>query len=432
MNPTPGHLPLGPRHAANSPRRPRPLSYEDLRRFLFLLLGLALTALLIRAISDILILFTVVFFLAMVLNPIVSWLEKRGLRRGLSVLLVMLGLVGTIVGLGFLVVPPLVEQVSGLVSKAPTYSEGIERQMKGLIERFPALQGALPAEYKGKNLENFGETIGKKVAPQLLAFAKNMGPNVGNRVLALSTALVGGLFTFVIALLMLAFILGNPQPLISGFLGVVPHRHRDTAGRCLARIENQMLAWMRATLINGILTGASTFALLYFIGLPSAIVFGVLSFFGEFVPNIGPIVASAPALFVAAGLGTNKLLWTGAAILFVQQVESNLLVPFVMGKQMELHPVTIVFFALAMGAVFGVAGAILAVPLAAITKVLVDEFIYKPNAVPLDELDKQAAILVSERRWSDPTEEATETEATNNAEEEANAEKPHIVEINSR
>lgn len=381
----------------NSPSRP--LSYEDLRRFLFLLVSLALAAVAIHAIADLLILFTVIIFMAMVLNPVVVWLEKRKIRRGLAVIMVMLGLIGTGVGVGFLVVPPLVEQVSGLVANAPKYSENIEKQAQATLQRFPQLERALPPQYKGKNLDKLGETIGKNASPQLLKMLQNLGPRFGNRVLSFTFAFLGGIFTFVIALLLLAFILSNPQPLVAGLLSVVPARHREATGRSIARIEGQMVAWMRATLINGVLTGVQTGVLLYFVGLPSAIVFGCLAFFGEFVPNIGPLATAIPALFVAAGLGTSKFLLALGAIFFVQSVSSNLLVPLVMGRELELHPVTIVFFALSMGALFGVAGAVLAVPLAAITKVLVDEFLLKPNAVPTEELGERAKRLVSERKW---------------------------------
>jgi predicted PurR-regulated permease PerM len=364
-------------------------------------LGLALSATLIYALSDILILFVVVIFAAMVLNPVVVWLEKQKMRRGMAVSVVMLGLIGTLVGLGFLVVPPLVEQVSTLVSKAPTYSENIEQQVKETIKRFPQMERALPAEYKGENLDKLGETFGQKIGPQILTLLKSRGPNVGSQVLTLGLAFVGGIFTFIIALLLLAFTLSNPKPLLVGFLSVVPDRHRERAGSSVARIENQMVAWMRATLINGVITGVSTTILLYFIGLPSAIVFGVLSFFGEFVPNIGPLAAAIPALFVGAGLGTAKFLWTLAAIVFIQAVESNLLVPIIMGRELELHPMTIIFFALGMGSLFGIAGAVLAVPLAAITKVLVDEFVIKANAVPTEELEVRAENLVTERKWNE-------------------------------
>jgi predicted PurR-regulated permease PerM len=108
--------------------------------------------------------------------------------------------------------------------------------------------------------------------------------------------------------------------------------------------------------------GISTGLLLHFVGVEPALVFGVLAFFGEFVPNVGPLVAAIPALFVAVGISPQTGGMALLVIMFVQQVESNILVPFIMGKSMELHPVAIVFFALAMGSLFGVVGAVLAVP----------------------------------------------------------------------
>jgi putative permease len=183
----------------------------------------------------------------------------------------------------------------------------------------------------------------------------------------------------------------------------VPERHREASGRSLARTQEQMTAWAKATLINGAITGLSTGLLLHFIGVQPALVFGVLAFFGEFVPNIGPLIASVPALFVALGIGPNKFAFALAAIIFVQQIESNLLVPFIMGRSMQLHPVTIVFFALAMGSLLGVVGAILAVPAAAITNIFWDEFYLQPQrhrSASLEQVEERANDLVAGQGWS--------------------------------
>lgn len=369
-------------------RADRPLSYEDLRRFLLLVVSMCLLTVVAVALAKIVSLFVVVLFLAMVLNPIVVWLEKRGLRRGLAVVLVMLGLVGIVIGLGFLVVPPMIDQVNELGQKAPQYRAGIEQQLHNITARFPMLR---------RPLHDF-QTV-DDLQGQLQAWFQKNGAGVGGQLLTQTIGFLGGLAYGVLALLLTTFVLSNPKPLVTGFLSVIPDRHREAAGRSLARMSDQMVGWTRATLINGVLTGVSTAILLWIIGVQPVLVFGVLSFFGEFVPNIGPVVASLPALFVAASMGTTKFLLTGAAILFVQQVESNLLVPFIMGRELELHPVTIVFFALGMGSLFGFAGAILAVPAAVLAKILVDEFYIKPNAVPVESLEKRSEILVQERQW---------------------------------
>ena len=89
-------------------------------------------------------LLVVVLFLSMVLNPAVVWLEKRRLPRGLAVVLVMLGLVGVLVGVGFLVVPPIIEQSSLLAKQQDVYSRNIAEQMQVVFDRFPQLQSLLP------------------------------------------------------------------------------------------------------------------------------------------------------------------------------------------------------------------------------------------------------------------------------------------------
>ena len=375
----------------------RPFSqYENMRRFLFLCIGLLGAAAITIALGKFVMLLVVVLFLSTVLNPAVVWLEKRRLPRGLAVLLVMLSLVGVMVGVGFLVVPPIIEQSSVLVKQKDVYSRNIASQLQIVLDRFPQLQSLLPADVKqADNLTDVSEAF----SPQIENWFKTHSNDLSTWAVVAVRSTLGGAITFLLALLLTTFILLNPAPLVSGFLCAVPLRYRDAAGRSVGRIQNQMLAWIRATIINGLATGISTGLLLWWIGVKPPLVFAALAFFGEFIPNVGPFIAAVPALFVAAGMGGNTFLLTCAAILFVQQVESNLLVPFIMGKQLELHPFSIIFFALAFGSLFGLAGAVLAVPAAAVVKVLFDEFYLMPNRVPESEISERSEALVREREW---------------------------------
>ncbi len=360
----------------------RPLSYAELRRFLGLISLMAVTYVLIRAIAPTLILFTVVFMLAMVLNPMVTAMERRGIKRAPAVVIIMLLLVGILIGVGMLVVPAVLDEINVLAQHAPGYWETIRAQTQHLTQRYPALDRFLPEIQQLQDSSAFDMSRLSTYAQQILTY---------------TFGLVGAIFGLVVAILLLVFTLLNPKPLVSGFLRAVPERHREASVRALERTQGQMTAWARATLINGVITGITTGVLLAIIGVQPALVFGVLAFFGEFVPNIGPIVAAAPALFVALGMGPAKLGQALLAILFVQQVESNLLVPFVMGRSMELHPATIIFFALAMGSVLGIVGAILAVPTAAIVKILFDEFYARPQRTSREALDERAGDLVAGR-----------------------------------
>jgi len=123
--------------------------------------------------------------------------------------------------------------------------------------------------------------------------------------------------------------------------------------------------------------------------------FGAFAFLGEFLPNIGAFLVSIPILFLALSVGVTKFWLALGLIILVYQVELNFLVPVVLGKEMRLHPVNILFFTLAMASLFGVLGAILAVPTAALVQIVVDEFYLKPRGVNYDALNREAAVLVS-------------------------------------
>jgi predicted PurR-regulated permease PerM len=135
----------------------------------------------------------------------------------------------------------------------------------------------------------------------------------------------------------------------------------------------------------------------HWIGVQPAYVFGVFAFTGEFVPIIGPVVVAIPALLVAASMGVSHFFLALLAILFVQQVETNVLIPFVMGRQMDLHPVIIMFFTLAMGTLFGAIGAVLVVPAAALCKILVGEFYLHNRHEDKRQFDAEAREIVTRR-----------------------------------
>src|SRR6478752_6587632 len=155
-----------------------------------------------------------------------------------------------------------------------------------------------------------------------------------------------------------------------------------------------MAAWARGVVINGSISAVTTGLLLWFIGVQPALVFGFIAFLGEFVPMIGPVLTSIPALFVALSMGVDKFGLALLAVLFVQQVETNVLVPFILGKSMELNPVSILFFTLAMTSLFGLTGAVLAVPTAALFKIVIDEFYLSRHGLNKSRIESQAREII--------------------------------------
>ena len=353
-----------------------PLSYYGARRIVWLVFFVFIIWLILRALQPVILLFALVFLLAMVLNPIVVWLQKQRVPRFVGVILVMLALIAVTTTIILFAIPPLSRQLQELMHSTPKMWQGIRTRIESLTQDYPEVREALPRtdEMAGK--------VGAAAA------------TVGNFLLQSTLGLVGGVASALLAILLLVFVLANPRPLVAAYLALAPDRYREQARRTLARMMRQMIAWARGVAINGVITGVSIGSLLWLIGVQPALMFGVFAFLGEFLPNIGAFLVSIPILLVALSMGATKFWLALGVVLLVYQVELNLLVPSVLGKEMRLHPVNILFFTLATAELFGLLGVFLAVPAAALVQIVIDEFYLQPRKVDSAMLEREAAALV--------------------------------------
>jgi putative permease len=353
-----------------------PLSYHGALRIVWLVFLLIVFWLIVRSLEPVILLFALVFLLAMVLNPIVVWLQKHHVPRFVGVILLILGLVAITATIVIFAIPPLARQTQELTRNAPAVWQGIATRIESLTQNYPAVREALP---------RVDEIAGKVGAA---------AGTVGNILLRSTLGLVGGVASFVFAVLLLVFVLVNPRPLVAAYLALAPDRYRAQAHRTLARLMRQMMAWARGVAINGVITGLSIGVLLWLIGVQPALMFGVFAFLGEFLPNIGAFLVAIPILLVALSLGATKFWLALGVIVVVYQVELNVLVPGVLGKEMRLHPVNILFFTLATATMFGLLGVFLAVPAAALVQIVIDEFYLQPRKLDYTGFDREAARLV--------------------------------------
>ena len=277
-------------------------------------------------------------------------------------------------------IPPLTRQTQELVRSAPSVWQGIRIRIESLTKNYPEVRQALPP------------------ADEIAGKAGTAVATLGNFLLRSTLGLVGGVASFLFAILLLVFVLANPRPLVAAYLALAPDRYREQAHRTLARLMRQMTAWARGVAINGVITGLSIGVLLWLIGVRPALIFGVFAFLGEFLPNIGAFLVSIPILLVALSLGATKFWLALGVIVLVYQVELNVLVPGVLGKEMRLHPVNILFFTLATAELFGLLGVFLAVPAAALVQIVIDEFYLQPRKPNYADFDREAAALVEGKK----------------------------------
>lgn len=206
---------------------------------------------------------------------------------------------------------------------------------------------------------------------------------------------IAGLLALLVVLVI--YSLASPQPLVAGLLGAIPERHRPRAEQILGLILARLKAWAVGSVILGGIVGVMTGVGLYFLKVPFVLVFAVIAGFGELLPNIGPLLSAIPPILVALAIDPMLALWVAVLFLVVQQLENNLIVPLVMSRTLDLHPLSVTFMVLAMGTLFGVVGAIIAVPTTVIVKTLYQELYLAGQVSDPQTLEERSQRVVSEQ-----------------------------------
>jgi putative permease len=351
------------------------LTYRDLQRAILLTFALIAVFHMAGPLSTLLLLFLLVFILAAVLNPVVLHLERRGVPRILSAIGIATLFLGGVALLFWLASGPLTHEIGQLRQRL----EG--KQLVGyyaqLTRSIPALEQILPPPDTAMQylLRNSGALLGQ----------------VGRYTLNLAV----GLLSVLLLLVLVVYTVAHPVPLVAGLLAATPERHRGRMEAALRRTLIQLQAWATGSLMLGVIVGCMCWLGLRLVGAPYALLFGVIAGVGELVPNIGPIVSAIPPVLVALTIDPRLALAVIAVFIVVQQLENNLIVPLVMGQSLNLHPISVTFAVLVMGALFGLLGAILAVPVCAMVKIFWEEFYLGPAQTDRASLEAVAGEIVA-------------------------------------
>lgn len=314
----------------------------------------ALAAMALYAVRAVLPPFLLAFVLAYALHPPVDQLHRMGLRRAWAILLVY-ALVGLLAGAVIVFVVPLfVNELSGLAETIPRYVSEVQRFLAGLERRFDRIP--LPGAFRTL----VDEHVARAQAVLLGGISRMVGAVFD---------LLGQAFTIVLAPV-LAFYMLNDLPHFRRQLEAsLPPVWRQRVKSFLGELDRVLAGFIRGQLIVSAAVGAMTAAAMGILGLPFALVLGIIAFFTDLVPYFGPFLGAVPGVLLAATTSWTLALKAAAAYLIIQQVEAAVLIPRVMGNSVGVHPLLLVFALLVGGRFFGLAGLLLAVPAAGCLKV---------------------------------------------------------------
>ena len=339
----------------NEPRGP---SAAVVLRICLVVVGTALAVLLVYALRKPLTLIFVAGFLAIALARPVAFFERR-MRRGLAIASVYVMLLGIPILLGALLIPPIVRSVADFAQNVPGYVNDVQdfvnknKTLRHLDDQY---------DVTGKLQEQAGKLPGK-----VGAAAGTLGK--------IGAAIVSGTFSVVTILILTAFMLGSGTRWYEAFIDLQPPERRDRLRRVLEHSAGAISGYVAGALVQASVAAFTALIILTILGVPFAAALSVIMFFADLVPVVGATVgAVVVGLFTLfADFPTATIVWVVYSILY-QQFENSVIQPQIQKRTVNVNGFIIVASVLFGSTLFGVLGALTAIPLAASAQIAVREW----------------------------------------------------------
>mgnify|MGYP002778878531 CR=1 FL=1 len=325
------------------------------------------------------------FVIAYVLNPLVELLQRLRLSRVFAVVIVYVLLLNVLV-LGSLLVTQVVGELGRFITLIPTaldniagFVERFSRWLGGLLERLPAfladrLGTETSTDVAAELQTRFSGVLAELVTSinGLLEGLVREGPAL---LLSGATTILSTTFQVFLILLASAYFLYDFPKFTANFRRLVPLRWRGLADDLSLKADRAVGGYLRGQLLITLVLGALIFVGLSLLGIPLALAISFLAAIFNLVPYLGPIIGVIPAALL--GFTLSPLTAALAVLVFViaNQLEGNLLSPMILSKNTNLHPVTVLLAILAGVGLFGLVGALLAVPTVALVKVVLEDYL---------------------------------------------------------
>lgn len=298
------------------------------------------------------------FLIYYLLRPIVYWLENWKIPRYISIICIYIIIAILLVITAAYVVPLLAKQVTELANISLDTLKKAQNNSEFVL--FNLFHVNLHYEIQ-ERLFNFVQQITTVLSKNLVDFLSFI-----TRIAAILAVIPFIVF----------YLLKDDQDFVSGFLKYLPTNFGYQVSKILRNIDTTLSSY-----INGLVLVSSTLGLLLFIGylmigINYALILSIIAIIFTTIPFLGPFLAIAPAIFVAFSDSPWMVLKVLIVFIIIQQFESNFISPQIIGQRLHIHPLTIILLLLAAGSLYGLIGLILATPVYAISKILIEN-LYK-------------------------------------------------------
>jgi len=294
-------------------------------------------------IREVIVLLFIVVILSITFRPVVkSWSKRIG--KPLSILSLVLIFILFLAGFIYIIIPPLVEQTKQLANMLPE-----------LVTKSTFVRAHIPEIGKG-----------------LSTIAQSLGGMTGSFI-SFTASVFGGIFSFFTVIILTVYFLAD-EKIFKNFKTLIPKNKEDDVYNLIDKIAVKIGEWLRGQMLLGFIIGVAVYIGLSLIGVKYALVLAIVSGVLEFVPIIGPIISGALAALISLSISPITAVIVVVFYILLSQLENTLIVPKVMQRAIGLPPAIIIIAILIGGKILGILGALLAVPIAAILFVIIQEW----------------------------------------------------------
>ncbi|WP_267202301.1 AI-2E family transporter [Limosilactobacillus kribbianus] len=306
-------------------------------------------------------------FLYYMLNPILKLMLKIKIRghqinKGLASLLLVAALILIIVWGLFLLIPPVIKEISTLVTHLPQTVSGIQHLLNNTIQH---------SFLKSVDLTSYYRQFDHQLAKYAQMILKGLSSRVGDIIGAVTNVTV----VTITVPVMLFYMLKDGSKLTPSIQKWLSPHHAKEVGQLLTKMNDTLSSYISGQVIECLFVGIFTSIGYLIINQPLALVLGIAAGLCNIIPYIGPYIGIAPALFVSLTMAPNKIIPVIIVVLIVQQIDGNIVYPNIIGRSLKIHPLTIILLLLAAGHIAGIGGMILCIPAYAVVKTVAEYFL---------------------------------------------------------
>ena len=296
-------------------------------------------------IIDVLALLFVSLILAAALDPTVDYLQRYKIPRGVTLFGIYILAFGILSLMVVLLIPALVTQISD-----------ISQQFPAIVEKATSLFNTV---------QSYSENTGfAKEIQNSLGSIQTALVNATGGVIQTAAGIFGGIISFLTVLIITFYITIEEEAIKRFVFTSVPKKYQIYTMQLINAIQHKIGLWLRGQLILMFVIGIMTYIGLWAIGVEYALLLAIIAGIAEFVPFLGPVIASVPAIFIAFTQSPLQALAVIILYVVIQQLENNLIVPKIMSKSVGLNPLVVIIVLFIGWELAGVVGAIFSIPVA--------------------------------------------------------------------